>query len=1262
MKIRKPNMPALAAAGGIFPRLGDLVVRRPLVVIGFWIALAAVLTLTLPQLAVIAAQRQPAMLPDNAPVMVTTREIVEAFHDKGSDNFVLVVLTDEKGLGPGDENTYRTLVDKLRQDTTDVVAAQDFLGTPQLREVFTSKDNKAWYLPVNLAGASGSPPGRVAYQHVNRLVKQTVAGSTLTANMAGPAATTEDITEIGERDLHVIELGTTIMVLVILLIVYRNPLTMLVPLITIGISLTTAQGVLAGLAELGLGVSSQTIIFMSAIMFGAGIDYAVFLISRYHDYVRRGADSDQAVKRGLTSIGKVIAASAATVAVTFLAMFFTKLPVFSTVGPPLAIAIGVAFVAAITLLPAILVLAGRRGWIRPRRELTTRFWRLSGVRIVRRPKTHLVASVIVLIILASCAGLTRYNYDDRKTLPASVESALGYNAMARHFPLDSIIPAYLFVQSPHDLRNPKALADLEQMAQRVSQLPDVAMVRGITRPMGESLEQARLAYQAGEVGSKLNDASKQINGHAEDLNKLTSGADQLAGALGDVRSQVRQSMAGVRGLVDALTFLQNKFGDNKTFDEIDNAAKLVTNMRELGQTLGVNIADINDTVGWAGPILRALDSTPVCSMDPNCVTSRGQLQRLVAARDSGGFSKLADLARQLQSTQSTDTLESTAKGLRQALNAAANGMRSLAGGDPGGVPSRLTSLQQGATKLAEGSRQLADGVQQLVDQTKHMGAGLGDASGFLLAMKYDASAPTMSGFYIPPQLLTQNDFKKAAGLFISPDGHAARYLLQTKLNPFSIAAMDQVNSVTDTARKAQPNTALADAKISMAGVSVGLRDIRDYYDQDNRFIIIATIVIVFLILVALLRAIVAPLYLICSVVFSYLSALGIGVIVFQFILGQELHWTVPGLTFIILVAVGADYNLLLISRIRDESPHGVRFGVIRTVGSTGGVITAAGLIFAASVFGLLFASVSMLIQAGFVLGTGILLDTFLVRTVTVPAIAALVGRANWWPSRFRPQVRTPVRPVERVSTSHHLTSDHHDHHDHHTRVALPPSVANRDRHGAHEADEQVPHHALALFGTNGVPRHLATNGLESAVDGHTTTNDKQSLETNGKHRAENNGNQPAGTNGKQPLETNGQHPAETNGQHPPETNGHDPVKTSPVAPLSEDDRVNEPRWIGWPTTDAIFPLGADNGHHPATTPPVAPSSEAETAGQHPADTNGEEPVETNGKQPVDEERPLPLCEGWNCLGPSPLECVSQVRCARAERRLFIQSGASNNHE
>ena len=201
------------------------------------------------------------------------------------------------------------------------------------------------------------------------------------------------------------------------------------------------------------------------------------------------------------------------------------------------------------------------------------------MRIVRRPKVHLFASLMVLIILASCASLARYNYDDRKTLPGTVESGVGYTALDRHFPINTTIPQYLLVQSPHDLRTPKALADLEQMAQRISQLPGIAMVRGITRPTGQSPEQARATFQAGMVGDKLHEASGVISDHTGDLNTLTKGANQLADSLRDVRGEMMQAMSNVRGLVDLLSYLQSQFGGEKTLKDIDTAAKLVTSMR-----------------------------------------------------------------------------------------------------------------------------------------------------------------------------------------------------------------------------------------------------------------------------------------------------------------------------------------------------------------------------------------------------------------------------------------------------------------------------------------------------------------------------------------------------------------------------------------------------------------------------------------------------------------------------------------------------------
>ena len=984
--------------------------RRPWLVIAVWIGLAAALSLVFPSLGVLAQKAPASILPANAPSVVSQKQMSEAFQEASSDNILLVVLTNEKGFTPADEAVYRELVGKLRAETEDVAALQDFVTTPPLKEVLVSRDNKAWLLPINIVGEIATPRAIAATKRAMQTVKDTVAGSTLQAYTTGPAGTFNDIQDIGDRDRVTIEIATIVALLAILLMVYRNPLTMMLPLITIGVSLAAAQGVVAGLGTLGLSVSNQTIVLLTAMLAGAGTDYAVFLISRYHDFLREGDDSDAAVRNALESVGKVIAASAATVAVTFVGMVFTKLTVFYTVGVALAAAITVGCLGALTFLPALLVLAGRRGWARPRKDLTGRFWRRSGIRIVRRPAANLIVSLVILTILASSAFLARYNYDDRKALPATSESILGYDAIGRHFPINASLPQYVLISSPQDLRTSKALADMEQMAFRVSQVADIDIVRGITRPAGESLQQARLSFQAGEVGTPLSQAATTINSNTGNLNTLAAGADQIADVLGAVRGQLGQAVGTVGILVQALGYLESTFGGDKPIQDFDASNNLLGAMHGLGDLLGTNVADAINTFGQSvEPVLNALNASPVCDADPACVTAREQLKQAAIARKNGTLDRLSDLARQLQSVHGYQTLGATASTLRATLDAVNKALQASGLSSPAAAANQLNQLTVGINTLAQGSRQVADGVSLLVDQTKRLGAGLDQASSFLLAMKRDATTPSMAGFYIPPQILTGDEFRKAAAIFISPDGHTARYLVQSKLNPFTSEAMDQINDILAAARGAQPNTMLEDASISMTGLTVTLRDTRDYYYQDLRLIVTTTILVVLSILIVLLRALVAPLYLIVSVVFSYLSALGMGVLLFQVILGQELHWSVPGLTFIILVAVGADYNLLLISRIRDESPHGIRSGVIRTVSQTGGVITAAGLIFAASMIGLQFSSITTLAQIGFIIASGILLDTFLVRTITVPATAVLVGKANWWPSKWEPPP-PPKRP------------------------------------------------------------------------------------------------------------------------------------------------------------------------------------------------------------------------------------------------------------
>lgn len=984
-------------------RLAGFVVRWPWAVIGLWVAVAAALPLTFPSLNKMAQQHPIAILPGDAPSSVAARKMTEAFHESGSEDLLLVVLGDANGLGPADEAAYRKVVDALRQDTRDVVMLQDFISTPPLRSAVTSADHKIWVLPVGVAGELGTPRSYAAFTRIGDVVKHALAnaptGAHLTAQLTGPAATVADLTVAGDHDRLPIELAIAVLVLLVLLVVYRSAVTMLLPLLTIGSSLLIAQAVVAGYSQAtGAGVSNQSIVFLSAIMAGAGTDYAVFLISRYHDYLRSGLDFDQAIKRAMSSIGKVITASASTVGITFLLISFSRMGVFKTVGVSSAIGIGVAFLAAMTLLPAIVVIAGPRGWIKPRRELTARFWRRSGIRIVRRPVVHLVASVLVLIVLASCAGLVRYNYDDRKALRSSAPSSIGYAALDRHFPVNQSIPEYILIQSPHDLRTPRALADLEQMADRVSQLPNIAAVSGITRPTGNVPEQFRATYQAGAIGSFLARGSTLINDRAGELNRLVEGAGTLADNLGDVRNQVSQLAAGVQELEGAFSSAKNQYSGDALVKEVDLAAQLVDHVNSLGNAMGWNFTAGKNMFAWIGPVLAALQNNPVCDADSSCSATRGTFEQLAGGRDQGDLDAISDLARQLQEYPDKRALKASTDRLRTAVTRLTSVLRSIGMDQPGGLQANVNTLQSGADRFAGGSRQVADAVAQLVDEVKRLGGGLSESATFLLSLKHDAAHPAMAGFNIPAQLLHLKEFQQAAKVFIAPDGHSVRYLVQTKLNPFSTEAMDQINAISATARGAQPNTTLADAKVSMAGFTVGLKDTRDYYRHDIRFIIAVTLLVVLLTLVVLLRAVVAPLYLVASVVISYLSAVGIGVLVFQFLLGRQLHWSVPPLAFVVLVAVGADYNMLLVSRMRDESPHSMRYGIIRTLSSTGGVITAAGLIFAASMCGLLFSSIGTVVQGGFVIGVGILLDTFLVRTITVPALAALVGRVNWWPS------------------------------------------------------------------------------------------------------------------------------------------------------------------------------------------------------------------------------------------------------------------------
>ena len=172
------------------------------------------------------------------------------------------------------------------------------------------------------------------------------------------------------------------------------------------------------------------------------------------------------------------------------------------------------------------------------------------------------------------------------------------------------------------------------------------------------------------------------------------------------------------------------------------------------------------------------------------------------------------------------------------------------------------------------------------------------------------------------------------------------------------------------------------------------------------------LLVVFLILIALLRAVVAPLVLIGTVILSFLAALGVGYFVFDVIFGfPGSDPSLPLFAFVFLVALGVDYNIFLIARAREETiKHGSEQGILRALAVTGGVITSAGIVLAGTFSVLAVLPLTFLTEIGFVVAFGVLLDTFLVRSVLVPAIALNLGDKFWWPSALSRPGRDPGDP------------------------------------------------------------------------------------------------------------------------------------------------------------------------------------------------------------------------------------------------------------
>jgi RND superfamily putative drug exporter len=233
--------------------------------------------------------------------------------------------------------------------------------------------------------------------------------------------------------------------------------------------------------------------------------------------------------------------------------------------------------------------------------------------------------------------------------------------------------------------------------------------------------------------------------------------------------------------------------------------------------------------------------------------------------------------------------------------------------------------------------------------------------------------------------------------FVGRDGHVSRISTVTSDDPYSSAASETVGRLRASIAALAP---VAGVRYLVGGPTAEFADVHATMEADFRVVAVLTVLGILAVLALLLRSLVAPLYLVATVLLSYVTTVHLSGFIFEEILGQPgMNTYLPLIVFVLLVALGSDYNIFVTSRIREESATGdLRTGIRRASARTGTVVTSAGVILAGTFGSLMSAPLLILFQVGFAVGLGVLIDTFIVRSILVPALAASFGEWSWWPS------------------------------------------------------------------------------------------------------------------------------------------------------------------------------------------------------------------------------------------------------------------------
>ncbi|TYB38317.1 MMPL family transporter [Micromonospora sp. AP08] len=484
----------------MFERLGRFVVGKAWWVIAGWLLAAIAIIATTPSLSDITSADQESFLPHSYESVQATELGMKAFPQQATATATIVVKrADGKPLTPADEARVGQFAQALKARNIRATSGYQ-TGPPAV-----APDKSVQVVSVGLDATNPNDPALLdSVRDLRSAIGPDLAGSGLTAGVAGDVASFVDNEDTFNKAFAVVGVATIILIIGLILIIFRSPIAALLPVVVVSVVLTITTGLVAAAGKaFDLNVSQDLQTILLIVLFGIGTDYILFLLFRYRERLRAGDDKRTAMIVSVQRVGEVITSAAGAVIVAFLVLLLASLGFFGSLGPALAIAVAVMLITSLTLIPAVVSLLGRyvfwpsKAWQRtPKATLSRRL----GAAVGRRPALVAAASGALLVALA--AGVLSYkaDYDFSAGFPQDTESAKAAKDLQRGFAAGALAPTEVYLTTGNG--TPLTEQQVTDFAAAAAKAPGVARVQPPERSSDPSVARVNLLLNENPVSNE----------------------------------------------------------------------------------------------------------------------------------------------------------------------------------------------------------------------------------------------------------------------------------------------------------------------------------------------------------------------------------------------------------------------------------------------------------------------------------------------------------------------------------------------------------------------------------------------------------------------------------------------------------------------------------------------------------------------------------------------------------------------------------------